>query len=205
MYYVGFDIGSSSIHVAVIDEEGKLKYVKESIPHFGVPLKRLPEIWESIKPELDGEILSTSFTGIGAQLFNKVFPELLFDYESVTIPKGASFLEPNVSYVFHIGAKDSYFLRLGHLKEKVNLLEWSANSKCGGGSGILVEKQLKRLYLKNDSEFFQIDDYSRKIELMKKIYAQAEDECCDSIRFDTRTKRRCSKALFSCKIVFYSS
>ncbi|MGY4686939.1 acyl-CoA dehydratase activase-related protein [Petrotoga sp. DB-2] len=179
MYYVGFDIGSSSIHVAVIDEEGKLKYVKESIPHFGVPLKRLPEIWESIKPELDGEILSTSFTGIGAQLFNKVFPELLFDYESVTIPKGAAFLEPNVSYVFHIGAKDSYFLRLGHLKDKVNLLEWSANSKCGGGSGILVEKQLKRLYLKNDSEFFQLDDYSQKIKLMKRLYVQAENEVKD--------------------------
>jgi len=103
----------------------------------------------------------------------------LFDYESVTIPKGASFLEPNVSYVFHIGAKDSYFLRLGHLKDKVNLLEWSAKSKCGGGSGILVEKQMKRLYLKNDSEFFQLDDYSQKIELMEKLYAQAENEVKD--------------------------
>ncbi|PNR95787.1 acyl-CoA dehydratase activase-related protein [Petrotoga sp. 9PWA.NaAc.5.4] len=176
MYYVGFDIGSSSIHVAVIDEKGNLKFVKEKIFHFGIPLKRLPEIWESIKSTIQGNIVSTSFTGIGAQYFNKVFPEILFDYESVTIPKGASFLESDVSYVFHIGAKDSYFFRLSHLNEEVNLLELSANSKCGGGSGILIEKQLKRLYLKNDSVFFKINDHQEKMQLMNNIYLQAEKE-----------------------------
>jgi len=65
---------------------------------------------------------------------------------------------------------------LGHLDEKVNLLELSANSKCGGGSGILIEKQLKRLYLKSDSIFFKNQNYQKKIELMKELYQRAEEE-----------------------------
>ncbi|HOB16825.1 MAG TPA: acyl-CoA dehydratase activase-related protein [Defluviitoga sp.] len=176
MYYVGFDIGSSSIQVAVIDEKKNLVFVMENIPHFGTPLKRLPEIWQKINNNLDGKIVSTSFTGIGAQHFNKVFPELLFDYESVTIPKGVFLLEPNVSYVFHIGAKDSYFLRLAEVEGEINLLEWSANSKCGGGSGILIEKQLRRLYLKDDKKFFNTDNPDHKQKLMDQIFIKAESD-----------------------------
>ncbi len=93
MYYVGIDIGSSSIQIAAIDQEKNLVYVMENIPpHFGTPLKMLPNIWHNLTTNLDDKIISTSFTGIGAQHFNKVFPDLLFDYESVTIPKGVFFI-----------------------------------------------------------------------------------------------------------------
>jgi len=92
MNYVGFDIGSSSINAAVIDDEGNLKLVKEWFSHFGIPLKRLPEIWKLINTKIEGKIISTAFTGIGAQYFNKVFSSSLFDYESVSIPKDAFFL-----------------------------------------------------------------------------------------------------------------
>lgn len=176
MYYVGIDIGSSSIQIAAIDQEKNLVYVMENIPHFGTPLKMLPNIWHNLTTNLDDKIISTSFTGIGAQHFNKVFPDLLFDYESVTIPKGVFLLEPNASYVFHIGAKDSYFLRLAVVEDEINLLEWSANSKCGGGSGILIEKQLRRLYLKDDLKFFNIEDPYQKQKQMEQLFVKAESE-----------------------------
>lgn len=176
MYYVGIDIGSSCIQIAAIDQNKNLVYVMENIPHFGTPLKMLPNIWQNLINNLDGKIISTSFTGIGAQHFNKVFPELLFDYESVTIPNGAFLLEPNASYVFHIGAKDSYFLRLAEVEDKINLLEWSANSKCGGGSGILIEKQLRRLYLKDDIKIFNAEDPYQKQKQMEQLFIKAESE-----------------------------
>ena len=140
-------------------------------------MNKLPDVWAYLSANSkDGEIVSTAFTGIGAQYIKDVFPELLFDYESVTIPKGVSLLCPDAVYVFHIGAKDSYFFRLGHLEKEVNLLEWSANSKCGGGSGILIEKQLRRLYLKEDELLFNSNAADEKSKLMESLYEQAEKD-----------------------------
>ncbi len=59
---------------------------------------------------------------------------------------------------FILELKTLIFLRLAVVEDEINLLEWSANSKCGGGSGILIEKQLRRLYLKDDLKFFNIED-----------------------------------------------
>ena len=41
------DIGSSSIQIAAIDQKN-LVYVMENIPHFGTPLKMLPNIWHNL-------------------------------------------------------------------------------------------------------------------------------------------------------------
>lgn len=176
-FFAGIDIGSSTIHSVLLDESGKIFYVSPSLSHFGAPLNKLPDVWAYLSANSkDGEIVSTAFTGIGAQYIKDVFPELLFDYESVTIPKGVSLLCPDAVYVFHIGAKDSYFFRLGHLEKEVNLLEWSANSKCGGGSGILIEKQLRRLYLKEDELLFNSNAADEKSKLMESLYEQAEKD-----------------------------
>lgn len=176
-YFAGIDIGSSAIHSVILDEFGRVAYVSPSVPHFGTPFDRLAEVWKDLAANsVDGKIVSTAFTGIGAQYFKDVFPELLFDYESVTIPKGASLLCPDVVYIFHMGAKDSYFFKVGHLGEEINLLEWSANSKCGGGSGILIEKQLRRLYLKEDELLFNSSSAEEKMELMQSLYEMAEED-----------------------------
>lgn len=67
----------------------------------------------------------------------------------MTIPKGIAFIEETPRYVFHLGAKDSYFFSMGTVKGKTILLESSTNTKCGGGSGTLIEKQIRRLYCKD--------------------------------------------------------
>ena len=147
-FYVGFDMGSSAIHYAVINDSGEVLFSPPSLAHFGNPLRTLEEAWQNISSCLEcGEIVSTAFTGTGARYFPEIFKELLYDYESVTIPMGVGYLAPEASYVFHIGARDSFFFRLGDTGSRKTLLEWSANSKCGGGSGTLLEKQVRRLYI----------------------------------------------------------
>ncbi|HOJ82341.1 MAG TPA: 2-hydroxyacyl-CoA dehydratase [Acetomicrobium flavidum] len=179
-YFVGIDIGSSAIHSAILDESGGIAYVSPSLPHFGTPFERLAEVWKDLSENAaEGRIVSTAFTGIGAQYFGEVFPKLLFDYESVTIPKGVSLLCPDAVYIFHMGAKDSYFFKIGHLGQEVNMLEWSANSKCGGGSGILIEKQLRRLYLREDKQLFGLNEARKKDELMQNLYQLAESDLAE--------------------------
>ena len=70
----------------------------------------------------------------------------LYVYDSVAIPKGAQAIAPAAKYLFHIGAKDSYFFSLGTAAGRKIIVEWRTGTKCGGGSGMLVEKQCRRLF-----------------------------------------------------------
>ena len=73
-YFVGIDIGSSAIHSAILDESGGIAYVSPSLPHFGTPFARLAEVWKDLSENAaEGRIVSTAFTGIGAQYFGEVF------------------------------------------------------------------------------------------------------------------------------------
>jgi activator of 2-hydroxyglutaryl-CoA dehydratase/predicted nucleotide-binding protein (sugar kinase/HSP70/actin superfamily) len=124
-------------------------------------------IWQELRRDLNGTpILATAFTGSAAAPLAELFPGTLFEYESVAIPRGVGHLVPGTTYVAHMGAKDSYFFTLGAVdiqseqstsgplstSARTILLDWSTSTKCGGGSGTLLEKQVRRLFGKNLEE-----------------------------------------------------
>jgi len=45
-----------------------------------------------------------------------------------------------------MGAKDSYFFHVRSLNGRRIIQEWKTGTKCGGGSGTLIEKQCRRLF-----------------------------------------------------------
>ena len=47
-YYIGFDIGSDTVHTVVLDEKGYIAYSPESLMHFGNPIDALKEVYEDI-------------------------------------------------------------------------------------------------------------------------------------------------------------
>jgi activator of 2-hydroxyglutaryl-CoA dehydratase/predicted nucleotide-binding protein (sugar kinase/HSP70/actin superfamily) len=144
--FVGIDIGSSFIHYAILDDEKNIRYCPKPIMHFGNPMGALIEAWGDIKNEFCGRgIVSTAFTGSGSEPFRAVMQAMTYIYDSVAIPKGAEIVAPDAKYIFHIGAKDSYFFNLNKINGKRIILEWRTGSKCGGGSGTLIEKQCRRL------------------------------------------------------------
>jgi len=148
---IGIDIGSSSIYCIAMGLNMEIVRRFKPCPHFGRPLETLknhilPEISDLAK---DFQVISTALTGIGAKILAETTPQLLYEYDSVTIPKGIALIEETPRYVFHLGAKDSYFFSMGTVKGKTILLESSTNTKCGGGSGTLIEKQIRRLYCKD--------------------------------------------------------
>jgi len=145
--FVGFDLGSSSIHYAVISQDRKILYCPKPIMHFANPIGAVKEAWLDTTVRFPkSSIRNTAFTGSGAVYFPIVFKGVTRVYDSVAIPKGAEILAPQAVYIFHIGAKDSYFFHIKPINGKRIIQEWRTGSKCGGGSGTLIEKQCRRLF-----------------------------------------------------------
>ncbi len=146
-YYTGFDIGSSAVHYAVLDTQRNIVYAPKPIMHFANPIGAIRQAWQDITQQIDPEnIRNTAFTGSGAESYPDVIPNLTYAYDSITIPKGAGIIYPNVRSVLHIGAKDAYFFSLRELNGKKVIQEWKAGSKCGSGTGTLIQKQCRRLF-----------------------------------------------------------
>src|SRR4030042_6397394 len=145
-FFAGFDVGSSSVHYIVIGNDRQIVYSPEPLMHFADPIGAIFEAWKDVETRFGaGKIKSTAFTGSNAKYFPKVMEGLIYDFDSVTIPRGADLVYPDAQYIFHIGAKDSYFFKLKSVGGKRIIQEWMTGTKCGGGSGILIEKQCRRL------------------------------------------------------------
>ncbi len=145
--YVGLDVGSSFVHYVALDATTTVVYSPEPIMHFANPLAAIDEAWCDIIARCGrSSIVSTVFTGSAAELFPHVMQGPLYVYDSVAIPRGAEVVAPAATSIFHIGARDAYFFRIGTVGRRKIISEWRTGTKCGGGSGMLVEKQCRRLF-----------------------------------------------------------
>lgn len=143
---LAFDLGAASVGWALLDG-GALAARPRRHSHGGHPLEGLLSCWDEARREMSpGRAVAMAFTGIGARDLSLWRRDLPFFHETVAIPWGARFIAPSLSLVFHVGARQSLFFRLRQEKDNPIVLDWSAGTRCGGGSGILVEKQLLRLF-----------------------------------------------------------
>src|SRR3990172_887422 len=145
--FVGFDVGSSFVHCAALDADGRILYSPKAIMHFANPIGAVKEAWADVLSNFDaGFIANTAFRGSGAEVFAKVMEGVTYAYDSVVIPKGAAVIQPEANLIFHVGAKDSYFFNISQVRDRKIIQEWKTGTKCGGGSGTLIEKQCRRLF-----------------------------------------------------------
>jgi activator of 2-hydroxyglutaryl-CoA dehydratase/predicted nucleotide-binding protein (sugar kinase/HSP70/actin superfamily) len=146
-YYAGIDIGSSAVHYAVLDGDKKIIYSPAPVMHFANTIGAVKEAWDDITSRFkSSDIKGVAFTGSGAVSFPEVIEDVQYVYDSVAIPLGAGLIQPQAEYIFHIGAKDPYFFHSKEVSGKKIIQEWRTGSKCGGGSGTLIEKQCRRLF-----------------------------------------------------------
>ncbi|MDT8299923.1 MAG: acyl-CoA dehydratase activase-related protein [Sedimentisphaerales bacterium] len=145
--FAGFDVGSSFVHYVVLTKDKEIIYSPKPIMHFADPIGAIKQARRDIDEKFDSDsIKNTAFTGSGAESFPKVMKGITYVYDSVAIPKGVEVAQPQAEYIFHIGAKDSYFFNLKQIDGKKIIQEWKTGTKCGGGSGTLIEKQCRRLF-----------------------------------------------------------
>ncbi len=159
--YVGYDIGSESIHAVVLDDQAQMVYAPQSLTHYGNPLDALKECHETILEACGTQFIKAyGFTGTGGKLIADMTGNPYF-YDTITIPLGAQVIAPEGEYIIHIGARDPYFFdreivrpdvqsgitpALGSTGEKAFISDHGTGTKCGGGSGILINKQLRRFF-----------------------------------------------------------
>ena len=145
--FVGIDVGSSFVHYAAVSAEREVLYSPRPIMHFANPIGAVKEAWRDIVRKFGAdEVVNTAFTGSGAESFPKVMSGVTYVFDSVAIPKGAETTDSNAQYIVHMGAKDSYFFHLKGINGKKVIQEWRTGTKCGGGSGTLIEKQCRRMF-----------------------------------------------------------
>jgi hypothetical protein len=189
IYFTGYDIGSEFVHSVTLDVDNKIVSAPKSLMHFGNPSLVLKEIIKENKKNGINEKNSVfAFTGSGGKIFSDVTKADFF-YDSLTIPIGTHLIAPDAKYIFHIGSKDPYFFETveTHIKKsfhsdqelenekkvldknssekfKVHVPDFGTGTKCGGGSGILINKQCRRLF--SD----EVDSKLKPQEAMEKMY-----------------------------------
>ena len=194
---VGFDVGSSFVHYVVLSRDGDVLHSPKPIMHFANPIGAVREAWHDVITTLGpGGVSCTAFTGSGAESFAKVMQGVTYVFDSVAIPKGAEAANPHARYIFHIGAKDSYFFELKKVGASKIIQEWRTGTKCGGGSGTLIEKQCRRLFegqvphpeLANtagiddplEKERIRIQNRAKLQARLEEMFRRAEDEAAKS-------------------------
>ncbi|MFC1690603.1 BadF/BadG/BcrA/BcrD ATPase family protein [Nanoarchaeota archaeon] len=155
-YYVGLDVGSDSVHAIVLDKDGKVVFNPKSLMHFGNPVDTVKEAYEIIIEEVGKEnIAATAFTGsVGETIARNTSTS--FYYDTISIPAGVEVIAPEAEYIIHIGSKDPYFFERERLKtQQISseadmpssfVSDSQTGTKCGGGSGILINKQVRRFF-----------------------------------------------------------
>jgi activator of 2-hydroxyglutaryl-CoA dehydratase/predicted nucleotide-binding protein (sugar kinase/HSP70/actin superfamily) len=145
--FMGIDVGSSFVHYVALSADKEVLYSPNPIMHFANPIGAVKETWQDIANKFGpGAVVNTAFTGSGAESFPKLMTGVTYVFDSVAIPKGAETTEPHAQYVVHMGAKDSYFFHIKAIDGRKIIQEWRTGTKCGGGSGTLIEKQCRRLF-----------------------------------------------------------
>ncbi len=143
MYRIGLDIGSISVDLAIINEQGEIvttKYVR----HKGKPYEVARDM---LQEGVDTHGIDfVAVTGTGAKLFSSLVGASCVN-EIVAITKGMSRLYPHTGSVIDIGGEDSKLIIFESAGNNGNLRvkDFSMNALCAAGTGSFLDQQATRL------------------------------------------------------------
>ncbi len=150
--YMGIDVGSVSLNIAIIDEQANLL---ESIYQRtkGQPVPALLDTFKNLVkayPRMNG-VLST---GSGRELVSSI---LGVDKENEILTQAAAttHFHPEVRTIIEIGGQDSklIFLEPDEKKGKSIIIDHALNEICAAGTGSFLDQQAYRLGISIDKEF----------------------------------------------------
>ena len=155
MYYMGIDIGASSVKVAAVDAGGTvLRVIRRA--HKGSPLPCLRAMLAELADGSADRSLSLSAqacggvvaTGSGADMLRALVPGLRVLEEVPALVKGVRALAPQVASVIGMGAQSGVFATgFAHGSAP----EFAMNESCAAGTGSFFEDQMQRLGLPLES------------------------------------------------------
>ncbi|MFQ6103444.1 MAG: acyl-CoA dehydratase activase [Candidatus Glassbacteria bacterium] len=174
MAYVGFDIGSISLKLAVLFEQTEREYYEKLIngcPEYffssgqaqsgreepliavsryrramGEPIKALDLLLtELFRLFPVSKVQGFRGTGSGGRLAARLLG-VKYENEFLAITRGIATLHPDVLTVFEMGGENSKLINL-EKDEKgfINIQDYSTNGDCAAGTGSFMDQQAKRM------------------------------------------------------------
>jgi predicted CoA-substrate-specific enzyme activase len=147
--FMGIDIGSVSLNIAVVDEQ--LRLLESAYERTrGQPIPVLIDVLEGLEkhfPELWGAVC----TGSGRDLIADVMG-VDKENEIITQAKAVAYLHPGVRTVIEIGGQDSklIFLERDERSGRSIIVDHALNEICAAGTGSFLDQQAYRLGISID-------------------------------------------------------
>src|SRR3989339_574054 len=146
--YLGIDIGSVAVKVAVLDKDLKVKetqYVRSHGQPFETTLTVLKDVFTRHNPEYI-EFIATTGTG-GKNLAS--FTSAVFVNEITAQATGTSSLYPKVKTIIEIGGEDAKIIKVdSYYGKAIRVTDFATNSACAAGTGSFLDQQASRLGIK---------------------------------------------------------
>ena len=152
--YLGIDVGSTTIKVAVLDKAKNLldwRYRRSQ----GQPRPTLLQVIEELRAEcgLD-HITAVGLTGSGGEPIARLVGGRHIN-ELVAQTRAVGEYHPEARTVIEIGGQDSKFLSVAweNKSGKMMLVDFAMNTLCAAGTGSFLDQQAERLGLRIEDEF----------------------------------------------------
>ncbi len=145
-YYVGIDVGSVSVDIAVLDEAGQIVETKY-IRHHGRPIQTAgTALRETVEALGRDRILGVAATGNAGRLIAERI-NAAFVNEVVSQATATGRLYPQVRTIIEIGGEDSKLMFIGQGEGDVEVADFNMNAMCAAGTGSFLDQQAARMNL----------------------------------------------------------
>ncbi len=159
--YMGIDVGSVSLNIAIIDEQVRLlASVYERTK--GQPVPVLLDAFNRLVGDFPG-VSGVLATGSGRDLLADVLG-VNKENEIITQARAVTYYHPEVRTVIEIGGQDSklIFLDFDEKKGRPVIIDHALNEICAAGTGSFLDQQAYRLGISIDKEFGDLAVKSRR-------------------------------------------
>ncbi|MGB8656371.1 MAG: acyl-CoA dehydratase activase [Candidatus Zixiibacteriota bacterium] len=156
-HYLGIDIGSVSVKVALLSTQGEILQTHYRRSR-GQPLPTLQAILEDLFGQYRPDhIQSVATTGTGGKLVHSILGGS-FVNEVIAQVRATGFLSPEVRTIIEMGGEDSklILLRWDEGSKAPVLEDFSMNTLCAAGTGSFLDQQANRLKISIEEEFGQL-------------------------------------------------
>lgn len=170
-YNAGIDVGSSSIKVAILDNENNLVFEQYQL-HKGHIKNTLEAIFMQINKKIN--ISTITHGAITGSLSKHIIPDVLIPSvnEVSAAIEGSIYLHPEAKSIVEIGGQSAkYYTGFNTQKEhtfnvsKKSMLQMSSNSDCAAGTGSFLEEQASRLNI----DIEKYSEYAQKAKSVPRI------------------------------------
>jgi len=156
-WYLGLDVGSVSLNVALLNEAKEV--VEESYTRLkGRPLQTVHHVVSELMSRYPGDsIEAAAITGSVGRLVGKLL-DIEFVNEIVAQARAEEHLYPHVRTIVEIGGEDSklILLREDPRAGRVVVEDFAMNTVCAAGTGSFLDQQATRLGLSIEEEFGEL-------------------------------------------------